>query len=100
MPWKKNTLQILLLILKTAAWLFVGAVILFLLFFPSIWNDFNLLISNFFILLALRRLLSMHSAKAPKEKIFDASLWIFFASFFHFWSILFILLQKYYSPKI
>ena len=65
---------------------------LFLLFFPSIWNDFNLLISNFFILLALRRLLSMHSAKAPKEKIFDASLWIFFATFFHFWSILFILL--------
>ena len=65
---------------------------LFLLFFPSVWNDFNLLISNFFILLALRRLLSMHSAKAPKEKIFDASLWIFFASFFHFWSILFILL--------
>ena len=65
---------------------------LFLLFFPSVWNDFNLLISNFFILLALRRLLSMHSAKAPKEKIFDASLWIFFATFFHFWSILFILL--------
>ena len=65
---------------------------LFLLFFPSVWNNFNLLISNFFILLALRRLLSMHSAKAPKEKIFDASLWIFFAAIFHFWSILFILL--------
>lgn len=65
---------------------------LFLLFFPSVWNDFNLLISNFFILLALRRLLSMHSAKTPKEKIFDASLWVFCAAIFHFWSILFIFL--------
>lgn len=65
---------------------------LFLLFFPSVWNDFNLLIANFFILLALRRLLSMHSAKTPKEKIFDASLWVFCAAIFHFWSILFIFL--------
>lgn len=32
---------------------------------------------------------SMHSIK---EKIFDASLWIFVASLFHFWSILFFLL--------
>ena len=45
---------------------------LFLMFFPSVWIDFNLLLSNFFILLALRRLISMHSAKAPKEKIFVA----------------------------
>ena len=65
---------------------------LFLMFFPSVWIDFNLLLSNFFILLALRRLISMHSAKAPKEKIFDASLWIFMAAIFHFWSILYILL--------
>lgn len=65
---------------------------LFLLFFPSVWNDLNLLISNFFILLGLRRLISMHSPKTPKEKIFDASFWIFMAAIFHFWSILFILL--------
>ena len=65
---------------------------LFLMFFPSVWSNIDLLLSNFFILLAMRRILSMHSAKAPKEKIFDASLWIFIASFFHFWSVLFILL--------
>jgi hypothetical protein len=65
---------------------------LFLLFFPSIWNNIDLIISNFFILLALRRLISLQSLKASKEKIFDASLWIFVAALFHFWSILYIVL--------
>lgn len=65
---------------------------LFLLFFPSLFNDTNLILSNFFILLALRRLISLQSLKASKEKIFDASFWIFVASLFHFWSILFIIL--------
>lgn len=65
---------------------------LFLLFFPKVFDDFNLAVSNFFILLALRRLVSLQSLKAPKEKIFDASLWIFLASLFHFWAILFIVL--------
>ena len=66
--------------------------LLFLLFFPSILNNLNLIISNFFILLAMRRLVSLQTLKAPKEKIFDASLWIFVASLFHFWAILFIIL--------
>ncbi|MGO4905350.1 DUF6427 family protein [Flavobacterium sp. W20_MBD1_R3] len=65
---------------------------LFLLFFPSVLDNTNLLISNFFILLALRRLISLQSLKASKEKIFDASLWIFLATLFHFWSIIFIVL--------
>jgi hypothetical protein len=42
--------------------------------------------------LALRRLISLQSLKASKEKIFDASLWIFLATLFHFWSIIFIVL--------
>ncbi len=66
--------------------------LLFSLFFPDAFDNFNLMVSNFFILLALRRLISLQSLKTPKEKIFDASLWIFFASMFHFWSILFIVL--------
>ncbi|WP_367756341.1 DUF6427 family protein [Flavobacterium sp. WC2430] len=65
---------------------------LFLLFFPSVLDNINLVFSNFFILLALRRLISLQSLKASKEKIFDASLWIFLASLFHFWSILYIAL--------
>jgi hypothetical protein len=63
----------------------------FLLFFPSIFDNLKLLVTNFFILLALRRLISLQTLKFPKEKIFDASLWIFVASIFQFWSILFIL---------
>jgi hypothetical protein len=65
---------------------------LFLLFFPSVLNNTNLIVSNFFILLAIRRLISLQSLKASKEKIFDASLWIFMAALFHFWSILYIVL--------
>ncbi|MFE3872313.1 DUF6427 family protein [Flavobacterium sp. ZS1P70] len=65
---------------------------LFLLFFPSLLDNINLVVSNFFVLLALRRLISLQSLKASNEKIFDASLWIFVASLFHFWSILFIVL--------
>ena len=65
---------------------------LLLLFFPSVLDNLNLILSNFFILLALRRLISLQSLKASKEKIFDASLWIFLAALFHFWSIIFIVL--------
>lgn len=64
----------------------------FMLFFPAVWDNFRLVLANFFILLALRRLVSLHSLKATKEKIFDASLWIFLAAFLHFWCIGFIIL--------
>ena len=66
--------------------------LVFMLFFPKIWGDLQLLLANFFILLAMRRLISLQTLKAPKEKIFDACLWIFIASLFQFWTVLFILL--------
>lgn len=66
--------------------------LIFLLFFPSVLDNSALLLSNFFILLATRRIVSLHSLKASKEKIFDASIWVFIAALFHFWSILFITL--------
>jgi hypothetical protein len=65
---------------------------LFLLFFPHLLDNPSLAFSNFFILLSLRRLISLHSLKSTKEKIFDASLWVFLAALFHFWSLLFIVL--------
>jgi hypothetical protein len=66
--------------------------LLFLLFFPSLFENVNLIFSNFFILLAFRRLISLQTQKASKEKVFDASLWIFVASLFHFWCILYLIL--------
>lgn len=66
--------------------------LLFLLIFPTAFNDSKSLFSNFFLLLAIRRLISLQTLKEPKEKIFDASMWIFIASLFHFWCIIFVLL--------
>ncbi|MFZ4105217.1 DUF6427 family protein [Flavobacterium sp.] len=63
-----------------------------LLFFPKIFNNSNLLLANFFVILSIRRLISLQTLKFPKEKIFDASIWIFVASLFHFWTIIFLLL--------
>lgn len=60
--------------------------------FPTALGNFKLITANFLVLLALRRLISLQSLVAPKQKIFDASLWIFAASILHFWSILFIAL--------
>lgn len=66
--------------------------LLFFLIFPTAFKNSNLLFANFFLLLAMRRLISLQTLKAPKEKIFDASMWIFIASLFHFWCILFVVL--------
>lgn len=63
---------------------------LLLLFFPKLFDNSNLLLSNFFIILSTRRILSLQSYVSQKEKVFDASLWIFVAAIFHFWAILFI----------
>jgi Family of unknown function (DUF6427) len=66
--------------------------LIFVLFFPTILQNFSILLSNLFLLLALRRLISLKSLVSPKEKIFDASFWIFLSAIFHFWSIIYIVL--------
>lgn len=67
----------------------------FILMFPNVMLNARLVVANFFILLALRRLYSLHSLKSPQEKLFDASLWILVATLFHFWSIFYIILLFY-----
>ena len=64
----------------------------FIILFPTALGNSNIIMANFFILLALRRLISLQSLIEPKQKIFDACFWIFIAAIFHFWSIGFILL--------
>jgi hypothetical protein len=64
----------------------------FLLFFSSYFQNKNIIIANFFLLLALRRLISLKSLVSTKEKIFDASFWILIAALFHFWSLFYIVL--------
>jgi len=64
----------------------------FLIIFPTYFDDSELIIANLLILLALRRIISLQSLKLPKIKIFDASLWIFFATIFESWAILYFLM--------
>ncbi|WP_116790205.1 DUF6427 family protein [Flavobacterium psychrotrophum] len=113
MAWSADGISIatkgVLLLLLAASLLLVGfislrnnltkassyAVVLFLLFlvlFPTTLGNTKIIVANFFLLLALRRLISLQSLITPKEKIFDASFWILAATVFHFWSILYLVL--------
>jgi len=65
---------------------------LFLALLPTALISLNLLLSNVFVLLALRRLISLRTQKDIKKKLFDASLWIGVATIFYFWAILFFAL--------
>ncbi|MFV0566538.1 MAG: DUF6427 family protein [Flavobacteriaceae bacterium] len=65
---------------------------LFFLMFINTTVNTDVLLSNFFVLLALRRVMSLHSKKNIKSKLFDAGFWIAIAALFYFWSILFFLL--------
>lgn len=62
----------------------------FLILFSTYFNNYKIIIVNLLILLALKRIFSMESQNNFHLKIFDAALWIFAASIFHFWSILFL----------
>ncbi|MCR9182159.1 MAG: DUF6427 family protein [Flavobacteriaceae bacterium] len=58
--------------------------------FPATFLYTEVLTANFFILLALRRIISLKTKKDIQKKIFDAALWIALASCIYFWSILFM----------
>jgi len=60
--------------------------------FPEAMTHLDLLLSSLFILLALRRLISLHSKLQIKKKLFDAAFWIALATLFYFWAILFFAL--------
>ena len=57
---------------------------------PVLFDQPSVLISGMFIMLALRRIISLRSHLEVQKKIFDAALWIFVASLFYFWAVLFI----------
>lgn len=58
---------------------------------PALKNA-DIIIANFFVLLALRRIISLKSQQDSIKKIFDASFLICLASLFYFWTILFLFL--------
>ncbi|UOB19435.1 DUF6427 family protein [Abyssalbus ytuae] len=66
--------------------------VLALCFFPYTFDNTNIIISNVFVLLALRRIISLKTYYHVKIKIFDASLWLCIATIFYGWAILFFFL--------
>ncbi|RKE98849.1 DUF6427 family protein [Ichthyenterobacterium magnum] len=62
---------------------------LFIALFPQTIMNSKVLLSNFFILLAIRRLISLRSHKEIKKKLFDAAFWISIAALLYFWAIIF-----------
>ena len=77
--------------------------VLLLSMFPQTLLNFHLVVSNCFILLAMRKCLSMKSMVDTKKKIFDASFWIGVGALFHNWALLALIVVfiaiLYYEPK-
>ncbi|MGB7786123.1 MAG: DUF6427 family protein [Salinimicrobium sp.] len=64
----------------------------FICMFPEALRNNPVIISNLFVLLALRRVISLRTQRETVQKIFDATFWICIASLFYFWSIIFLFL--------
>ncbi len=76
---------------------------LLIVLFPETITDAKAIFCSFFLLLAIRRIISMRTLKEIKFKIFDATLWVLFSSLFYDWSLLFLILVfaaiYLYEPK-
>ena len=67
-------------------------IVLFIVMFPLVTEDLNLLLSHFLLLLAFRRIYSLRTMKDAKEKLFDSSFYIGIATILYPWSIVYMLL--------
>ena len=71
--------------------------------FPEVLLDDNVVFCSFFLLLAIRRLISLKSLKNIKLKVFDATIWTLIASLFYDWAIIYLILVciaiYFYEPK-
>ena len=65
---------------------------LFMAMLPETLLNSRTLMANFFILLALRRIISLRTQKDVKKKLFDAAFWISIATLLYFWAVLFFIL--------
>ena len=63
----------------------------FMVMLPVIFQNGNIILANFFLLMAMRRIISLRKDTNSSKKILDASVWITVASLFYFWSLLFFI---------
>lgn len=59
--------------------------------FPEVLIDSNGIFCSFFLLLSIRRIISLRSLRDVKLKLFDATLWIMVASLFYEWALLYLI---------
>ncbi|MEN8125214.1 MAG: DUF6427 family protein [Bacteroidota bacterium] len=60
--------------------------------FPKTFANYKILISNFFLFFAIRRIYSLRSLFETKSKLFDSAFWIGLATLFYSWSIAYLIL--------
>ncbi|KAB8152168.1 hypothetical protein EZY14_015660 [Kordia sp. TARA_039_SRF] len=59
-------------------------------FFPSIFQQINIVLIQLLLLFAFRRIITLGSLRSIKQKLFDASLFIGLAVLFDFWVVLYM----------
>ena len=59
--------------------------------FPAVFSHTDLLLAHFFVLLGLRRILSLKTKQRSRRKVFEACLWFLVASYFYDWTLLYLL---------
>lgn len=71
--------------------------------FPETLIDANGILCSFFLLISMRRLISLRSLKNIRPKLFDATIWIIVASLFYDWAVVCLFLVYMaiyiYEPK-
>jgi len=65
---------------------------LLIMVFSETLIDYNVIFCSLFLLLAMRRIVSLRSLKNTKLKIFDATMLIIVASLFYQWAVLYLIL--------
>lgn len=60
--------------------------------FPDVFKNTQLIWSNLFVLFAIRRIISLHSKKNIKSKLFDAGFWVGLAALFNPWCLLYVII--------
>ncbi len=59
--------------------------------FPAVFSHTDLLLAHFFVLLGLRRILSLKTKQRSRRKVFEACLWFLVASYFYDWTLLYLI---------
>ncbi|NJB71515.1 hypothetical protein GGR42_001977 [Saonia flava] len=76
---------------------------LFILVFPRVMANGKAILSGLFILISIRRLISIKTLNNVKKKIFDATSWVLISSLFYDWALLYLVLVfitiYFYQPK-